>query len=199
MNLSSLPVVFALSILLTGCGSILTSDQPADQIYWLEPQDLSSTSTGGARALRPSVTLTVIPGLDTDRILIKGPGPLMSHYAGARWADNLPDVIESLIERSLASGRRFSAVDGGSTERDINLEVREFFAVASGAEGAPTIRVYMAGSVECGTESGVLDARAANIASANRLSAIVDAFQRTFGEVLSELATQLQRHCHDPK
>ena len=195
MNLQRLTM--ALSILLSGCGSILTSDQPADQIYWLEPQDLASRSTVAASASRLSLTLTVIPGLDTDRILIKGPGPLMSHYAGARWADNLPDLVESLVERSLASTGLFAQAGGDSTESDIDLEVREFFAVAVSLGSAPTIRVRMAGSVECGAESGVLDARAANIASDNRLSAIVDAFQRTLGEVLSELATQLQRHCHD--
>ena len=195
MNLQRLTI--ALSILLTGCGSILTSDQPADQIYWLEPQDLASRSTVPTSASRLSVTLTVIPGLDTDRILIKGPGPLMSHYAGARWADNLPDVVESLIERSLASTGLFSQAGGDTTESDIDLEVREFFAVAVSLGSAPTIRVHLAGSVECGAKSGVLDARAANIASDNRLSAIVGAFQRTLGEVLSELAAQLQRHCHD--
>ena len=190
-------LTMALSILLTGCGSILTSDQPADQIYWLEPLDLASSSTVAPSASRLSVTLTVIPGLDTDRILIKGPGPLMSHYAGARWADNLPDVIESLIERSLASTELFAQAGGDPTESEIDLEVREFFAVAVSLGSAPTIRVHLAGSVECGAKSGGLDARAANIASDNRLSAIVDAFQRTLGEVLSELAAQLQRHCHD--
>ena len=195
MNLQRL--IMALSILLSGCGSILTSDQPADQIYWLEPQDLASRSTVPTSASRLSVTLTVIPGLDTDRILIKGPGPLMSHYAGARWADNLPDVIESLIESSLASTGLFSKAGGDSTESDIDLEVREFFAVALSLGSAPTIRVQLAGMVECGAKSGVLDARAANIASDNRLSAIVVAFQRSLGVVLRELATQLQRHCHD--
>lgn len=199
MKRSSLACVLALSVLLTGCGSILTSDQPAEQVYWLEPQDLSTRSIGPASASRLSVTLTVVPGLDTDRILVKGPGPVMSHYAGARWPDSLPDVIESLIERSLESTGLFSRVGSRSTESEIRLEVREFFAVARGDGSAPTVQVHVEGSVECHAKSGALSARATNIATANRLGAIVVAYQRTFDDVVGELAEQLQRRCDGSK
>lgn len=188
-----------LVVWLTGCSSILTSDQPPDQVYWLEPSDLSTEFITVADGPRLRVTVAVVPGLDTDRILIKGPGPTMSHYAGARWPDSLPELIQSLLVRSLESTGLFLQVAGptsvGSFESEMRLELREFFAIASTTGSGPKILMYLQGNLECGTATSPIGARATSAAAANRLHAIVEAHQRTLHDVIRSLATQYQRHC----
>ena len=122
----------------------------------------------------------------------------MSYYAGARWPDNLPELIQSLLVRSLESTGLFSQVAGhtsvGSFESEMWLEIREFFATGSTTGSGPRIHVYAQGILECGTATSSISARA-TAAAANRLHAIVDAHQQALHEVIRGLATQFQRHC----
>jgi ABC-type uncharacterized transport system auxiliary subunit len=181
---------------LVGCSSILTSDQPADQIYWLEPADLSAEFDAPAQALGVRVTISVVPGLDTDRILIKGPGPTLNQYAGARWPDNLPEIMWSLLGRTMESSGLFTRTES-SSEAELKLEVREFFAVANDTGSSPTISVSVQGQLTCERTAGseVLGSQVSQTASANRLSAIVVAHQSALDDVMRDLVLRIRERC----
>lgn len=184
---------------LGGCGGVLTSDQPADHIYWLETVDLQ---LGAAPTDPPAdlfVVVRTVPGLDTDRILVKGPGARMNHYAGARWPDNLPEVMSALVRLSLESSGRFTRISNGfPVKRNgwmLELELREFFAVVTAAETPPSIHVELAGHLNCSSRSTTVSASAAAPASRVKLSAIVAAFQRATDDVMVDLGQQLVAGC----
>jgi ABC-type uncharacterized transport system auxiliary subunit len=139
---------------LGGCGGMLTSDQPPEHVYWLEAVTLQVGEPNTESLPDLVVAVRVMPGLDTDRILVKGPGARLNYYAGARWPDHLPEVVTAAVRLSLESSCRFNRVSSGSqvrrTEWSLELELREFFAVVTTAGTPPQIHVKLAGHLDCG-------------------------------------------------
>lgn len=188
-----------LALQLAGCGSMLKSDEPAEHVYWLEAATLHLGEAPAASLPALAVEVDTIPGLDTDQILVKGPGARMNHYAGARWPDHLPELMTALVRLSLESSGRFSRV-GSRTQVERNgwsleLEVREFFAVATTADGAPQVHVQVAGHLNCDSNDVAINATATASTNANKLSDIVAAFQSATTQAMVSLGGQLETAC----
>ncbi|HSD68966.1 MAG TPA: ABC-type transport auxiliary lipoprotein family protein [Woeseiaceae bacterium] len=184
---------------LGGCGGMLTSDQPPEHVYWLEAVELQlgEAPAGGSPDL--IVAVRALPGLDTDRILVKEPGARMNHYAGARWPDHLPEVLTATLRLSLESSGRFNRVSSGAqvrrTEWSLDLELREFFAVVSTPGVPPAVHVSLAGHLDCGSGDFAVSSAATALAQADKMSAIIAAFQSATDEALSGLGEQLEARC----
>lgn len=185
--------------ILCGCGGLLTSDQPPEHEYWLEAVTLQLADLPTASSPDLLVTVSAIPGLDTDRILVKGPGARLNYYAGARWPDHLPEVLAATVRLAFESSGRFKRVSGGSqasrAEWSLDLEVRKFFAVATTAGRPPGVQVELAGHLACGTEEFAIRAAATVPAAEDSLAAIVAAFQAATDETLTSLGGQLSAGC----
>lgn len=192
------PSIFWAAIL-SGCGGMLTSDQPPEHVYWLEAASLrlGEVSTQGTPDL--IVVVDVVPGLDTDRILVKGPGARLNYYAGARWPDHLPELLTATVRLSLESSGRFNRVSSGTqvkvSEWLLDLELREFFAVVVAADSPPEVHVQLAGHLNCGFGDTPVSASTTALARDNTLSRIVAAFQISTNEALISLGRQLQTKC----
>ena len=188
-----------LVVTLCGCGGMLTSDEPPEHVYWLEAATLRIGEAPPESLPELLVAVHTIPGLDTDRILVKGPGARMNHYAGARWPDHLPEVMTATVRLSLESSGRFSRVSSRSqTKGDewfLELELREFFAVAITADSPPQIHVQLAGHLNCGFGDTAISATAMVPAQENKLSKIVAAFQSATNDALISLGGQLETRC----
>ena len=177
------------------CSGILDSNQPAERIYWLEPLVVQQAVVADGSPPSLAVSVRAVPGLDTDRLLILGPGARLNHYAAARWADNNPEVLESLLRKTLESTGRYSRVAAGPTSRstdwELELEVRELYTLAN----ARMVRMVLSGYVSCpGSDHAI--AMQANVGiDDNRLSEIVAAYQHALREVSQQLVTQLAETC----
>ena len=183
-----------------GCASMLTSDAPPESVYWLEPPNPISRSTDVARANTSiRVEIDAAPGLDSDRLLIRGPGAILNSYAGARWADNAPEVIDTLIRTALEDSDRFSRVasstSAGLTDWVLDLELRAFYAVLTSESSPPTIEVEFRGYLRC--MNGEVSLRIANQARVSQitLTAIVEGFQSAMDSSLRDLIGQLPDRC----
>ena len=187
------------AVSLFGCGGMLTSDEPPEHVYWLEAATLrmGEVPTEGLPELL--VVVHTLPGLDTERILVKGPGARMNHYAGARWPDHLPEVVTATVRLSLESSGRFSRVSSRpKTKGDewlLDLELREFFAVSDTTDSRPQIHVQLVGHVNCGFSDAAISATATVPAQENRLSKIVAAFQSAMNNAMTSLGEQLETRC----
>jgi ABC-type uncharacterized transport system auxiliary subunit len=168
-------------------------------VYWLEAATLrfDEAPTEGLPELL--VVVHTIPGLDTDRILVKGPGARMNYYAGARWPDHLPEVVTATVRLSLESSGRFSRVSSRSQFKGdewlLELELREFFAVAITADSPPQVHVQLVGHLNCGFGDAAISATAKVPAQENKLSKIVAAFQSATNNALINLGEQLEAKC----
>jgi ABC-type uncharacterized transport system auxiliary subunit len=187
------------AVFLCGCGGMLTSDEPPEHVYWLEAATLrfGEAPTEGLPELL--VAVHTLPGLDTDRILVKGPGARMNHYAGARWPDHLPELMTATVRLSLESSDHFSRVSSRSQIKSdewlLELELREFFAVAITADSPPQVHVQLVGHLNCGLGDTAISATATVPAQENKLSKIVAAFQSATNNALISLGGQLETRC----
>ena len=101
-RLMRLPLFLLLAVGSASCMPDLKSDLPPDRIYWLEVPELQDPPA-------VDLQLSVVPGLDSDRIWLLQRDQRLNYYAGAYWPDNLRPLLESLLARSLLSDR--SAAD----------------------------------------------------------------------------------------
>jgi ABC-type uncharacterized transport system auxiliary subunit len=181
-----------------GCSSLFTSDAPPETVYWLEAFEVPrSTPIDGAPSI--AVGFTAAPGLDGDRVLVRGPGATLNSYARARWADRVPEVLSTVVRTVLEDSGRFSRVSsstsGVRSDWVLDLELRAFYAVVT-AEGAPpTIEVEIRGYLECrGREVPIRIASQAST-SANTLTGIAEGFQTAVDMSAMELMDQITGPC----
>ena len=191
-------LLLALLFGIAACSGLLNSNQPAERVYWLEPLIVPKAVVADGAPPSLAVAVSAAPGLDTNRLLILGPGARLNHYAEARWPDNFPEVLESLLRTTLESTGQYSRVTTQSgyrsADRALNLEVRELYTLASASEN--TVRMVLRGYVSC-SESDHVIAMQANVGiDDNRLSQIVAAYQRALHEISAQLVTQLSEACN---
>jgi ABC-type uncharacterized transport system auxiliary subunit len=180
----------------SGCSSLLTSDVPPETVYWLEPPDFSVTAAS-ADAPRLTLRLRAAPGLDTDRLLIRGPGATLNSYAGARWADNLPDVLASVFRTVLEDSGYFRQVSttGARTDWNLDLELHAFFAVVGEGHSSPMAEMAMRGYLAC--DGNTMPIRIASTAAAHddTLTAIAAGFQDAVNAAAAALLDRLSGQC----
>lgn len=199
MNITNKIVVFCLLILtmsVSACGGLTRSDQPATRTWWLEPSVKMTQKASADSVNFVVISITAVPGLDTDRILTLSDDAQLNQFAAARWADNLPELVASLVARSLESSGRFEIVSGraggGSENCNLQLELREFFARLGSSGQISDVRVAINGRYQCEpSEPVVLHLSTSIPVHDDRMSVIVAAFQHAINSVMKDLLEQL--------
>ena len=176
---------------------MLNSNQPAERVYWLEAFIVQQAVVTDSSQPSLAVSVSAAPGLDTDRLLILEPGARLNHYAAARWPDNIPEVLESLLRTTLESTGRFSRLTRGPTSRStdwaLELEVRELYTLAN----ARRVHMVLSGYVSCGASDYAIAMQGTAGIDDDRLSEIVAAYQHALNEVSRQLVAQMAEACSD--
>lgn len=195
----ALPAILLPLVLLTACAGLLTSEQPARQNYLLRPYEANFAPAGGAAQPDLLLHLSVIPGLDTDRILALGTDARLNHYANARWPDHLPEVLASVMQRSLQSTGRFADVKVAPTGAEdawtLDLELREFYGIQDAAGSTSSVHAGLAGRLVCGDQAHALSAAESTPVAEERLAAVVAAHQAALDSVTRQLIERMQALC----
>jgi cholesterol transport system auxiliary component len=199
MNTTNKLIVFCLLILalsVSACGGMTRSDKPATNTWWLEPYTGMTQERPSEPAPLVAISITVVPGLDTDRILTLSDDAELNQFAAARWADNLPELVTSLVGRTLeASGRFETAIDraGRSSENcELRLELQEFFARLSPSGQTTGVQVAIEGRFQCESDEPVPLKLSASIpVNDERMSVIVAAFQQAMDSAMKDMIEQL--------
>jgi len=194
-----IPVLGLAALLLTACSGLMDSAQPAKQVYLLMP--LPGPSTAEAAEQKPVLfmSLHAVPGLDSDWIQALGSDAALTRYANARWPDHLPEVLASVIQRSLVSSGRFSAVERSSKAKDdgwrLQLQVEKFYGLQGPGGETSSVVTEISGSIGCNGKSAafVLDDSVA--VGAERLSLVVAAHQQGLDGVTRQLIQKIFEHC----
>jgi ABC-type uncharacterized transport system auxiliary subunit len=192
------PFIWLFTLVLTGCSGVLTSEQASKQYYTLMPLTGAGGDSGGTG---PELALIVsaVPGLDTDRIQALGPDARLNRYANARWPDHLPEVLTSVLKRSLAASGRFSSVEASDRVDGngwlLRLEVQQFYGRQDAAGRTASVIVEMAGTVGCGSDLRQIVLSESQTVTAERLSAVVAAHQSALDAVTRRLLSELETAC----
>jgi cholesterol transport system auxiliary component len=195
MIMSRLRRTLALSscLLLGACAALQLATADPPRLYDLTPK---STFVDGLPTVpgRLSVEVpTATAGLNSARIALRPTPTTLEYYAGARWVDVVPVMIQNLLLESLDNTGRIDVlgreVVGVRADLALLTHVREFQAEYETA-GAPLVRVRLQArlirlprrtSVAATSEEFV--ARARNTS----LPAIVEAFDEAFGKALKRI------------
>lgn len=193
-------LLLTLVLALQGCaGSLLESKAEAPETFRLEGAALPD---GGGR-LPLAITVArpgAAPALDTDRVAVVQPDSRFDYFAGVRWSEPAPQMLQQLLVRALASDGRFEAVTAAPSRVPADLlldvELRRFEAVYAVAGGAPEVRVEM--------QVSLVDARRATrlasvvvatsaVAAANRRPQVIAAFDGATAEAIRDAVGQVRR------
>ena len=99
------------AIALPGCTTIDALNEAASprDTYALQPVDIAPQGARSSRSLLV-VEPTAPAAIATDRILIRNDPLSVTYLPDARWADTLPQMLETLLVQSLASSGRIGFV-----------------------------------------------------------------------------------------
>lgn len=179
---------------LSGCTALgaLNSAATALDTYDLLPVPGATTGRRSARTLlvaRPDASAAIA----TDRIMIKPSPQSIAYLPDARWPDDLPQVMQSLLIRSIAGTGRLGYVgpgEGGPVP-DVALLTRIDAFQAELTNGALSVTIDMTLTLLRDRDQRVIATRtwrskagAADESPAN----VVAAFQSALGGILPEIA-----------
>jgi cholesterol transport system auxiliary component len=186
-------------VALSGCGGLFRSNARPDQVYYLRataldkgtaPADPLATSL---RVVRP----TAAPGLDSPQIVLLQSDRRMSFYLASRWPASAPDMVEALaVEKLRASGMWRSVGDSRSSfpsDYVIQVMIRRFEADYTGGGSAPDVHIVLdciVGKREAREVVASFLAEGSAQATANRLGAVVAAFETATNAALDSMAMQ---------
>ncbi len=192
-------VCAAAALAVAGCGgSLFQSKVPPPTVYLLSAE-------GGAPGAPLDAALAVLKplvrsGLNTDWIAAYYPDRHLDHYAGASWSGPLDEVIQDLAVQAFRAGANLSSVSAdGSAFPDgywLELAVDDFQAEYATPGAAPVVSVRLrarVGSASNRRVLGVFQASAHRAAAADRLGAIVAAYNAAANAALAELVADTSR------
>lgn len=184
---------FALAAGLSGCGLLeLPGSGPAPKLY-----DLSPKNTFDESLPRVDVQLLVeepssARGLDSDRITLRSSPIEIKYFAGVRWADRAPRMVQILMVESFENTSRIVSVGrqsiGLRPDYSIKSDLREFQAEYF-QDGTPQIHVRMNVKLVKMPDAKIVASRTFDQvlpASGKDIPAIVQSFDETLGKILRQ-------------
>jgi cholesterol transport system auxiliary component len=184
------------SLSLAACGGLFQTKARPPTMYMLSA--MSQPAAGTVAAPIPADLAVLKPrtraGLDTDRLAALYPDRRLDYFADVRWSGPLDEVVQDLAVQEFHSigGLRNVSADASafSSAYWLELQVTDFQAEYSALGGAPSVHVRFLARIGNSGNRKILGEFAADIrqtASDNRMSAIVDAFNRAADQALAEI------------
>ena len=188
--------VLSLLLSLSGCTGLFHSNARPEEVYYLRAAPVPSGTAPVAVSLR-FTRPTAGPGLESSQIVLVKSDRLMSFFLTARWPANPSSMVETLaVEKLRGSGLWQSVADSTSpfpSDYILLVNVRRFEADYTGGGAAPDVHVVLDCIVGRREEREVVRsflAEGTAPAAANKLSAVVAAFETATNAALDSLSTQ---------
>jgi cholesterol transport system auxiliary component len=187
-------IVLLATLLLGACSGVFESALAAPQSYVLRvppaPMPELVSGSGSILVQRPEAG----PGLASERIALLRSGQRFDFYAASRWAAPAPDVVESVLVDTLRATGLFSAVFDDSApfapHYNLRCNLRRFEADYTRGGSAPTVFVTLDCTLGRHRDRALLSSFTASgsaVASDDRLSAVVAAFESATAAAMGEL------------
>jgi cholesterol transport system auxiliary component len=196
------------ALAMSGCTGLLHSTAAPEQTYLLRAPAAPAASAPAAPpgaalanpAGLPSIRVTqpdADPGLDSSRIILVQADHRMNFYAASRWPGPVPVLVGALaVETLRGSGAWASVEDADSpfpSDYLLRIKVRRFEADYTGGGAAPEVHVVLdcvIGRREGREVVSTFAAQGTATAAADRMSAVVAAFEQATDAALDSLAQQ---------
>jgi len=167
--------------------ALLATPKPAPA----DPPSAAASSPVDLGVLKPRVRT----GLDTDRIAALYPDRRMDYFADVRWSGPLDEVLQDLAVQEFHANAALRNVSADASVFAstywLEIEVIDFQAEYSPAGGAPTVHVLLQARLGNAADRRILARFEPDVheaAADNRMTAIVDAYNRAADKAFSEIA-----------
>jgi len=189
-------------LLLAGCGGLLKSDTPQPETYRLGSVHASADNAAATLTGTPPLALTVArpraaAALDSERIAVVSGGNRFDYYAGVRWAEPAPQMLQQNLVAALARSGRFAGVFAAParvpSELMLDIELRRFEADATAGE-APVVHVVLQASLVDARRAqrvASFTSEAAVAADGSRRAAIIAAFDRASAQAVNDVVVRV--------
>jgi len=177
---------------LPGC-SVLGVSGVARDLYELQPVTLP-TQTGRASQRLMVLMPTAPAAVSIDRILIKQDPIAVTYLPDASWSDSVPQMLQSVLIRTLASDGRLGFVGAqgsGPIPNSVLLTRIDAFEVAALSDGRFDVRVSFELTVLRDRDQRVLGTRrvaGSQIIASDRANTIARSFQQLLDDLLPDAA-----------
>ncbi|MDB6085170.1 MAG: hypothetical protein JWN43_3051 [Gammaproteobacteria bacterium] len=185
-------------------GSLFQSKAVPPSVYLLSAKLGTAAPPAGAPRLVPADLAVLRPrvraGLETDRIAVLFPDRHLDYLADARWSGPLDAVVQDLALQAFASSAHLRNVSADSSAFAsgywLEIEIGDFQAEYPTTGVPPTVHVGF--SVRVGGAGdrrmlGVFDASAREVASDDRVTAIIAAYERAVDSALVQVVASASR------
>jgi cholesterol transport system auxiliary component len=194
MRLALLLATVCTASALTGCSGLFHSNARPEQVYYLRATPVPAGTAPVASSLRVNRP-TVGPGLESTQIMLVQADRRMSFFEAARWPGVPGNMIETLaVEKLRGAGIWQSVADSGSpfpSDYVLLVNVRRFEADYTSGNVAPEVHVVLdciVGKREGREVIKSFLAEGSIPATANKLSAVVAAFETATNAALDSLS-----------
>jgi cholesterol transport system auxiliary component len=190
---------------LAGCGGgLLSSDIPPPETYRIAHVAAGGDTAPASAAAAPLAITVGRPraagALDTDRIAVAEAGNRFDYYAGARWAETVPSMVQQNLASALSDSGAFAGVFAAPArapaELLLDVELRRFEAEQRGSATTPVVHVELQAALvdlRVGQRVASFVSRASVPATENRLAAVIDAFDRATAQALGDVVMRVQQ------
>jgi len=186
--------VVAATLWVTGCAAGLLSSGPPPDLYNLTPKSTFSTGL-------PKVTWQLVieeplasGGLDASQIALRPSPTELKYFAGARWTERAPKMVQTLLIESFENTGSIISVGrqaiGLRSDYNLRTELREFQAEYFSDAKSPSIRVRINAKLITQPRQIILASRSFEFlvdATGSDLASIIEAFDNALGKVIKGL------------
>ena len=183
--------LLVMAALLSACGFDLPGSGPAPDIYDLSPKNTFDEDLPQVNAQLIVEEPSSARGIDTDRITLRPSMIEIKYFAGARWVDRAPRMVQILLVESFENTGKIVAVGrqsiGLRPDFSIKSDLREFQAEYFETDGQPRIHVRLNMQLVKMPEARIIAARTFDQiepAPGKDITAIVHGFDETLGKVM---------------
>lgn len=188
--------------MLAGCGGgLLTSNATPPETYRLGAQPAAAAAPSAATRASPLGLAVARPrsaaALDSDRIAVVASGNRFDYYAGVRWAEPAPQMLQENLVAALARSGLFAGVFAAPArvpaELTLDVELRRFEADTTAGK-APVVHVALQASLVDARRAlrvASFTSEAAVAAGSDRRAAIIAAFDRANAQVVDDVVARV--------
>jgi len=186
-------VISLISLVLTGCGDLLSAGPPP-VFYTLSPKSTFDKNL-------PDVPWQLVVEhplssgtLATQRIALTHDPVQIEYFAGARWTEQAPRLVQTLLVESFENSNKIIAVGrmaiGLRSDYNLKSELREFQAEYDREGAPPTIRVRVNTKMIRQAKRQIIASRTFESlvkAESTSMRDVVLAFDRALGKVIKKI------------
>ncbi|MBT3788263.1 MAG: hypothetical protein HN725_01225 [Alphaproteobacteria bacterium] len=184
----------SLTLLLSACAGVLPGGGPPPSFYTLSPKSSFSAEVPKVNWQLVVENPATSGALATQRIALTHDPVQIEYFGGARWTENAPQLVQTLLVESFENSNKIIAVGrqaiGLRSDFNLKSDLREFQAEYSAEGEPPTIRVRVNSKIIRQPKRQIVASRTFErkvLAESTSMRDVVKAFDKALGKVLKRI------------